>query len=60
MIADLRILHRESGAKSLNQRFLPFLGFITQGWGMGVFDYEPKPGMKTALEGGKYSDNHKC
>jgi hypothetical protein len=60
MIAYLRILHRESGAKSSNRQFLPFLRFGGRGRGMGVSDHEPKKGKKTALEGGLWLDNHKC
>ena len=37
MIADLMILHRKCGAKSLNRHFLTFLRFAPgvhpQGWG---------------------------
>jgi hypothetical protein len=43
MIAYLMILHRKSGAKSLNRRFLPFLRFAGRGRGMGVSDHDPKP-----------------
>ena len=64
MIADLMILHRKSGAKSSNQRFLPFLRNGGRGRGMGVFDHETNLGplnlpqaKKAALEDGNYLDN---